>query len=117
MSLRSQAAADMKANLNRDGEAVKFTPPGQAPFTKVCKTARVDMVTDPETGAKYYEPKVHVTVSLLDLLPFVPDPEGLPWALEVIDSQGTTVRGAGTTLRFDRAIGFVTFIFEAYEAG
>ena len=117
MSLRSQAALDMRANINIDGDSVQFTPPGETPFSRVCKTARVDMVTDPETGAKYYEPKVHVTVSLLDLLPFIPDTAGLPWAIEIIDSQGTTVKGAGTTLRFDRAIGFVTFIFEAYGAG
>lgn len=116
MSLRSQAAADMKANINIDGDSVQFTPPGEDAFSVVCKTARVDMQTDPETGAKYLEPKIHVTVSLLDLLPFIPDPTGLPWAIEVVDSQGTTVKGAGTNLLFDRAIGFVTFIFESYEA-
>ena len=115
MSLRSQATADMKANMNADGDTVTFTPPGESSFDVVCKVARVDMVTDPETGAKYYEPKTHVTVSLLDLLPFVPDPDGLPWTLETQDSTGATVKGAGTTLRFDRAIGFVTFIFESYE--
>jgi hypothetical protein len=114
MSLRSQAAADMRGNINSDGDSVTFTPPGETPFTRVCKTARVDMGTDPITGVKFYEPKTHVTVSLLDLLPFVPDPDGLPWTIETTDSTGGAVKGAGTCLRFDRAIGFVTFILEDY---
>ncbi len=115
MSLRSQAQADMKANINIDGDSVTFTPPGETPFSVVCKTSRVDMVTDPLTGVKFYEPKTHVTVSLTDLLPFVPVPTGLPWTLEIEDSTGETIKGTGVDLRFDRAIGFVTFIFEAYE--
>ena len=115
MSLRSQAAADMKANTNIDGDEVIFTPPGEDPFTVVCKTARVDMATDPVTGVKYYEPKTHVTVSLLDLLPFIPSVEPLPWTLETTDSTGSAIKGSGSDLRFDRAIGFVTFILEAYS--
>lgn len=115
MSLRDQAAKDMRANVNIDGDLVTFTPPGQTPFDVVCKTARVDMSEDPITKVKFYEPKTHVTVSLLDLLPFVPDPDGLPWTLETTDSTGATIKGAGTDLRFDRAIGFVTFILEDYE--
>jgi hypothetical protein len=119
MSLRSQAAADMKGNVNKDGDSVTFTPPGETAFSRICKTARVDMGTDPITGVKFYEPKTHVTVSLLDLLPFVPSPDdALPWQLETTDSQGTTIKGACgfNNLRFDRAIGFVTFIFEDYGA-
>ena len=116
MSLASQAAKDMKANLNIDGDEVKFTPPGEAQFSVICKTARVDMQTDPGTGVKFFEPKTHVTVSLTDLLPHVPDPEGIPWELETVDQQGNTVKLTGTDLLFDRSINFVTFIGEAYEA-
>lgn len=116
MSLRDQAAKDMRANIGIDGDSVTFTPPGETPFSVICKTARVDMATDPITGVKFYEPKTHVTVSLLDLLPFIPSEEPLPWTLETTDSTGATIKGTGRDLRFDRAIGFVTFILEAYEA-
>lgn len=111
MSLRAQARTDFNENLTADGDDVTFTIGAGDPFTVKGKIARIEAGIDPDTMVQFYEPKTAVTVSLIDL-PSDPDDT---WLIQTTDVEGNSIDSFAIERRFDRTIGFVTFIMEAYE--
>ena len=110
MSLRSQAKSDFNANVTADGDNVTFTIGAGTPFIVKGKIARIDTGIDPDTEVQFYEPKTAVSVSLADL-PSEPDDT---WKIQTTDVEGNAIDSFAIERRFDRTIGFVTFIMENY---
>ncbi|MDC7125774.1 MAG: hypothetical protein PQJ46_09410 [Spirochaetales bacterium] len=110
MSIRSQAAADVQANLNTDFDDVILTPPESEPVTVQGFVKRVDYYISSE-GVKMDEPATKVTVSLLDL-----DTEPTEdWQVSASDVLGNEISGYVMSPEFDRTIGVVSFIVEVSE--
>ena len=108
MSIRSQAALDLQANVNADGDAVTLTDPDDTEYQVIGTVYRADMADD-GTGVKYYEPKTGVKLSLKDLAS-EPTEE---WKVSTTDVMGNAISGQIRDPRFNRTTGFVTFIIEA----
>jgi hypothetical protein len=111
------AAADVKANLEADGDAVTLIAPDATEYELTGWAVRVDEVIDPDTGAKIYDPRTVVTVPTADL-PADSPTEG--WTVETTDGTGTAITGRVMAPRYDRTMRFVRFeveIFDEVESG
>ena len=111
MSLRSQAALDMRANVVAIGDSVTLTnPAGTASYSVKANVYRTDLATDPMTGEKVIEPRTVVSMAISDL------PAGgitEAWRVSTTDVTGATIAGQIQAPAYDRTIGFVTFMIEA----
>ncbi len=112
MGLRSQAAIDRKEIIDQDGEAITLTAPDTTVYNVNALVFRVDIIVDPDTGVKIYEPKTSATVSLLNLNGNEPTEE---WKISVTDGVGNVISGQVKSPLFDRTLADVTMIIEAVE--
>jgi len=111
MSLRSIARSDVDANLTSDGDDVTITIGAGVPFTVKGKIARIEARLDPELGVQIFEKRTAITVSMIDL-PSEPDDT---WEFSTTDSEGNVIVTQAIDRRFDRTLGFVTIMMEAFE--
>ena len=110
MSLRDQAALDVKSMLNAElGDSVTLTDADSVDHVVLGKVVRVDMTIDPDTGVQIYEPSTMITVSLADL----DDDPTEEWSVSTTDNVGNTISGQVRSPMFDRTLNFVTFQIEA----
>lgn len=110
MSLRSQAAIDNQ-NILDNQTSVTLIEPDTTEHDVNGKVNRVDMQVDPDTGVQFYEPKTSVDISISSL------PAGFAntWTVQTTDVMGATITGHIAEARYDRTLGYVTLILEAYE--
>lgn len=111
MSLRSQAALDLRAIYEQDGEDVVLTDPDFVDHEIRGMVNRRDAQIDPDTGIQVTAPVTSISVALADLLA---DPTE-DWSVATTDVQGNVLSGQMTDLRFDRTRGELTFFLEAVE--
>ena len=109
MSLRSQAALDLKAIYTQDGEDIILTDPDSIEHPIKGLVNRRDAQIDPDTGVQITEPVTSISVALADLSV---DPTE-DWAVATTDVQGNPLTGQMRDLRFDRTRGELTFFLEA----
>ena len=117
MSLREAFTADFKKIIDSDNDDVTLTKPAAGEVPAVIYSVkgiinRTDVTTDPQTGAKIFEPKTAVTVSLSDLSTDEPDDT---WSISVKDVMGNTIAGKVIEPQFDRTLGRVTMFIEVTE--
>jgi len=111
MSLRSIARADFDANLTADGDEVTLTPTAGDPIIVNGKVARIESYLDPQLGVQIFQKRTAVTVSLSDL---TSEPDD-SWLITTTDSEGNAIESKAIDVRFDRTLGFVTFMMEEFE--
>ncbi|MDC7218640.1 MAG: hypothetical protein PQJ59_01795 [Spirochaetales bacterium] len=109
MSLRSAAAAEFRENLTADGDTVTLTDEVFTDYELTGKVVRTDERIDPGTKERFEEPETRVTLAIADL----PDEFAEDWGVSVEDETGETVEGYVRSPKYDRTLGFVTFIVEA----
>jgi hypothetical protein len=115
MGLREIASADFKTNIDRDGEEVILTSPLDVEYQVKGTVFRTDVIVDPATGIKIHEPRTAVSVHLDDL-PVELTPEDFQeWFVKTTDITGEEIEGKVASPAFDRTLGFVNFILEAYD--
>lgn len=112
MSLRNQAAADFKANLEADGDSIVLTDSEGTDYSVTGSVRRTDTQIAPGTNEVIYDPRTSVTVAL-SALDSEPDED---WTVSVTDVTGTTISGQVANPKYDRYLGYVRFNIEAVEA-
>lgn len=112
MSIRSQAAIDVQANLNADFDDVVLIPPEDGPITVKGFIKRVDVNIDSD-GVKIHSPATKITISLLDLEDYGEPSDD--WQVQTTDVIGNEIVGVVTNLEFNRTNGTVSFIVEETE--
>lgn len=111
MSLRGQAAKDIRTILNSDFEDVVLTDSSGGEYAVKGKVVRTDITVDPDTGVQIQEPATMITVSLLDLSEEISE----EWSVSVTDGMENVLAGQVSSPLFDRTLNFVTFRLEAVE--
>lgn len=113
MSIRDQAVTDFKNNLNQDGDPFVLIHETHGAYTFTGQITRIDTHLDPQTGIQVYEPKLVLSLSLLDL------PTG--WneqdvtGFEAVDGFGRTTTGRVVTAFRDMTLAFINFVCEPLE--
>ena len=111
MSIRSIARTDVDANLTADGDEVTLTPTVGDPIVVNGKVARIESYLDPQLGVQIFQKRTAVTVSLADLGQETDN----TWVIGTTDSEGNAIESQAIDVRFDRTLGFVTFMMEEFE--
>lgn len=126
MSLREQAAADLRAiceDANGFGWSITVTNPAGTSAALTGLSTDISTTIDPETGMAVAGRRASVAIALASLTAAglgtpvgVADGAGPPWIVQFASIQGTSHLFKVSEAMPDRAIGVVTCMLESYRA-